>query len=245
MITTNNLKKMLVGTLLSGGVALAGFGLTTGTAYASPENPGPFDRLPGLRRHLGPVQEVRCAACPVHWTPRPSTRPPRSDVAVRGRRLELRHRSSPSDPDVAGGGLNACGRLAVRIARADAGHRIDRTIRRCDESVDTALHRPRRATPNGSRGAAPIGAGAPFVVVHLSFPQRDATERALWLARQEANLVASGISAAQAESAIAMIGREVRALTPDEDQSILQEAGFIDVTEFFSALTFRGWVGYA
>ena len=87
--------------------------------------------------------------------------------------------------------------------------------------------------------------GAPFVVVHLSFPQRNATERALWLARHQANLVASGISAAQAESAIAMIGREVPALTPDEDQSILQEAGFTDVTEFFSAFTIRGWVGYA
>ena len=42
-----------------------------------------------------------------------------------------------------------------------------------------------------------------------------------------------------------MIGREVPALTPDEDQSILQEAGFTDDTEFCSALTFRGWVGYA
>ena len=40
MITTNNLKKMIVGTLLSGGVALAGLGLTAGTAYASPEDPG-------------------------------------------------------------------------------------------------------------------------------------------------------------------------------------------------------------
>lgn len=83
--------------------------------------------------------------------------------------------------------------------------------------------------------------GAPFVVVQLSFPQRDATERALWLARHAANLAASGISAAQAESAIAMIGREVPALTPDEDQSILQEAGFTDVTEFFSAFT--SWLG--
>ena len=64
--------------------------------------------------------------------------------------------------------------------------------------------------------------GAPFVVVQLSFPQRDETERALWLARHAANLAASGISAVQAESAIAMIGKEVPALTPEEDRTILQ-----------------------
>ena len=34
-------KKMVVGALLSGGVALAGLGLTAGTANAAPSNPGP------------------------------------------------------------------------------------------------------------------------------------------------------------------------------------------------------------
>jgi tRNA (cmo5U34)-methyltransferase len=38
---------------------------------------------------------------------------------------------------------------------------------------------------------------------------------------------------------------EVPVLTPEQDRAILQEAGFTDVTEFFSAYTFRGWVGYA
>jgi hypothetical protein len=40
MNTTHNLKKMIVGALLSGGVALAGFGLTAGTAGAAPADPG-------------------------------------------------------------------------------------------------------------------------------------------------------------------------------------------------------------
>jgi hypothetical protein len=35
------LKKIIVGALLSGGVALAGLGLTAGTAGAAPANPGP------------------------------------------------------------------------------------------------------------------------------------------------------------------------------------------------------------
>ena len=40
-MNTNNLKKMIAGALLSGGVAMAGLGLTAGTASAAPENPGP------------------------------------------------------------------------------------------------------------------------------------------------------------------------------------------------------------
>jgi hypothetical protein len=40
MNTTHNLKKMIVGALFSGGVALAGLGLTAGTAQAAPQDPG-------------------------------------------------------------------------------------------------------------------------------------------------------------------------------------------------------------
>ena len=41
MNTTHNLKKMMVGALLSGGLTLAALGLTAGTAGAAPQNPGP------------------------------------------------------------------------------------------------------------------------------------------------------------------------------------------------------------
>ncbi len=41
MNTTNTLTKMIVWTLMSGGVALAALGLTAGTAGAAPQNPGP------------------------------------------------------------------------------------------------------------------------------------------------------------------------------------------------------------
>ncbi|MDT5102977.1 MAG: tRNA (cmo5U34)-methyltransferase [Mycobacterium sp.] len=48
-----------------------------------------------------------------------------------------------------------------------------------------------------------------------------------------------------AEKARTTMAAEVPVLTPEQDRAILQEADFTDVTEFFSAFTFRGWVGYA
>jgi tRNA (cmo5U34)-methyltransferase len=100
----------------------------------------------------------------------------------------------------------------------------------------------RRIVAEVRRRLAP---GAPFVVAHLSFPQGDDAERELWFGRYAANLVASGIDPADAEKARTTVAAEVPVLTPEQDRAILQEAGFTDVTEFFSAFTFRGWVGYA
>jgi tRNA (cmo5U34)-methyltransferase len=77
----------------------------------------------------------------------------------------------------------------------------------------------RRTAAEVRRRLAP---GAPFVVMHLSFPQRD-----------------------DAEKARTSIAADVPVLTPEQDRAILQDAGFTDVTEFLSAFTFRGWVGYA
>ena len=58
MNTTHNLKKMFVGALLSGGVALAALGLTAGTASAAPANPNPtIDHSD----YAGPV--VECNQC--------------------------------------------------------------------------------------------------------------------------------------------------------------------------------------
>lgn len=88
-------------------------------------------------------------------------------------------------------------------------------------------------------------AGAPFVVTHLSFPQRNAAERQLWIERHIAYLVATGISTADAERAREAVATQVPVLTPEEDRAILHDAGFTDVTEFFSAFSFRGWVCYA
>ena len=58
MITNHNLKKMMSGALLSGGLALSGLGLTVGTASAAPQNPGPtIDQSD----YAGPI--VECNQC--------------------------------------------------------------------------------------------------------------------------------------------------------------------------------------
>jgi tRNA (cmo5U34)-methyltransferase len=90
-----------------------------------------------------------------------------------------------------------------------------------------------------------LAPGAPFVLAHLSFPQRNDTEKQLWIGRHIAYLIASGLSRADAERAREAVTTQVPVLTPEQDRAILEDAGFTAVTEFFSAFTFRGWVCYA
>jgi len=85
--------------------------------------------------------------------------------------------------------------------------------------------------------------GAPFVVAHHSFPQGNG-ERAKWLARYAAFAVASGVPAANAESAIAAISERLPVLSPEQDEALLRDAGFADVDLFYAGFTFRGWVAH-
>lgn len=103
-----------------------------------------------------------------------------------------------------------------------------------EERVRTAAEVHRRLRP-----------GAPFVMMHVSYPQGDDAERTQWLDRHVAYLVESGMEPAYVEKATTMIREHMPALTPDEDREILRQAGFRGVTQFFSAFTFRGWVAYA
>ena len=86
--------------------------------------------------------------------------------------------------------------------------------------------------------------GAPFVVAHLSIPH-DQGERALWLSRYAAFMVSSGIAPDKATNARQMIDTQLSILTPEQDEAILREAGFSNVTLFYVGFTFRGWVAYA
>jgi tRNA (cmo5U34)-methyltransferase len=103
-----------------------------------------------------------------------------------------------------------------------------------DERLRTVTEVRRRLTP-----------GAPFVVMHLSIEHRSDAERRMWIERHVAYLVATGIDPATTDKARKAIEFDVPALTPEHDRTILEQAGFTDVTEFFSAFNFRGWVGYA
>lgn len=85
--------------------------------------------------------------------------------------------------------------------------------------------------------------GAPFVVAHHSFPQHGG-EKTRWLSRYAAFAAASGVPAANAENAISAIGERLPLLSPEQDEALLRDAGFADVTLFYAGFTFRGWVAY-
>ncbi|MBO9375901.1 methyltransferase domain-containing protein [Sphingomonas histidinilytica] len=86
--------------------------------------------------------------------------------------------------------------------------------------------------------------GAPFVAMHGSFPQGRG-ERALWLSRYAAFAVSSGVDPALAENARDSVDRAVNMFTPEQDETILRAAGFADLSLFYAAFTWRGWVGTA
>ena len=101
------------------------------------------------------------------------------------------------------------------------------------ERVRTAAEIRRRLRP-----------GAPFVAAHSSFPQ-GADVRPQWLSRYAAFAVASGADPEMAEKARAGVAAHLDLLSPEEDEAVLREAGFSDVTPFYAAFTWRGWVAYA
>ena len=48
-----------------------------------------------------------------------------------------------------------------------------------------------------------------------------------------------------AEKARTGVAAHLDLLSPEEDEAVLREAGFSDVTPFYAAFTWRGWVAYA
>jgi tRNA (cmo5U34)-methyltransferase len=86
--------------------------------------------------------------------------------------------------------------------------------------------------------------GAPFVAAHGSFPQGPG-ERDLWLDRYAAFAIASGFDADKARGAREAVAAHVSMFSPEHDEAILRQAGFSDVTQFYAAFTWRGWVAYA
>jgi len=81
-----------------------------------------------------------------------------------------------------------------------------------------------------------LKSGAPFVAVHFCIPQDG--ERAVWLSRFAAY---AGMDANQ----VAAIDSHLTILTPEQDEAMLREAGFSNVSLFYVGFVFRGWVGYA
>lgn len=103
-----------------------------------------------------------------------------------------------------------------------------------------ALEERRRTVAEVHRRLKP---GAPFVVSHFSIPQGEG-ERTLWLSRYAAFVAASGVEPDKVANALEAIDRQLHILTPEQDEAILREAGFSNVSLFFAGFTFRGWVAY-
>jgi tRNA (cmo5U34)-methyltransferase len=99
-----------------------------------------------------------------------------------------------------------------------------------DQRLETLRQIHRRLVP-----------GAPFVVAHISFPQEE-PERSMWIAR---HVAFAGTDPANAESAKEAIATRLSVLSPQDDEAMLRDAGFSNVSLFYAGLSFRGWVGYA
>jgi tRNA (cmo5U34)-methyltransferase len=89
-----------------------------------------------------------------------------------------------------------------------------------------------------------LKAGAPFILVHLSFPQTE-PERSIWIARHVAYGLSNGTDPAHAESARQAIGSRLTILSPEEEMAMLAGAGFSDASLFYAGLSIKGWVAYA
>jgi tRNA (cmo5U34)-methyltransferase len=86
--------------------------------------------------------------------------------------------------------------------------------------------------------------GAPLVTAHFSFPQ-DAGVRNKWLARCTAFAMSSGIAPDMARAREKGLRAQLPILSPEEDETLLREAGFSDVELFYTGFGFRGWVANA
>ena len=86
--------------------------------------------------------------------------------------------------------------------------------------------------------------GAPLVIAHISFAQTE-PERSLWIARHVAFGAPDGTDPAQLEHSRQAIASRLTILAPEEEEAMLREAGFTNVTLFYAGLSFRGWVSYA
>jgi tRNA (cmo5U34)-methyltransferase len=89
-----------------------------------------------------------------------------------------------------------------------------------------------------------LKAQAPLVVAHLSFPQSEG-QRELWLSRYVSFAVSSGVEAEKVANARAAIDAQLPILAPEQDEAILRDGGFTNVSLFYVGFNFRGWVAYA
>lgn len=102
-----------------------------------------------------------------------------------------------------------------------------------DQRLETLTEIRRRLRP-----------GAPFVLAHISFPQTE-PERSTWITRHVAFGAAAGTDPARIARSEQAISERLTILSPTEEEDLLKQAGFTDVSLFYAGLGFRGWIAYA
>ncbi|KKB08214.1 class I SAM-dependent methyltransferase [Devosia chinhatensis] len=86
--------------------------------------------------------------------------------------------------------------------------------------------------------------GAPLVLAHISFSQQEPV-RSQWIARHAGYAEGVTASGAALDTALTAMGAHLTILAPEEEEAMLAQAGFSDVSLFYAGLSFRGWVAYA
>lgn len=89
-----------------------------------------------------------------------------------------------------------------------------------------------------------LRADAPFVLAHVSFPQTE-PERSMWIDRHIAYGAPDGTDPARLNNARKAMRERLHILAPGDEEAMLRAAGFSDVSLFYAAFSFRGWVAYA
>lgn len=85
--------------------------------------------------------------------------------------------------------------------------------------------------------------GAPLITAHHCNPGSGLVHD--WLARSALFASGPGSDAPATTSAAIEMAKRLTLLSASEEETVLQEAGFVDPTLFYAALSFRGWVAYA
>lgn len=89
-----------------------------------------------------------------------------------------------------------------------------------------------------------LKSGAPLTLMHISFPQTE-PERSQWVARHAAYGAPLGTDPEHLAAAREAIGTRLTILSPEEEEAMMAEAGFENISLFYAGMSFRGWVGYA
>lgn len=85
---------------------------------------------------------------------------------------------------------------------------------------------------------------APSVIAHLCFSQTE-PERSQWIARHVAFGVPDATDLGHLEHSRQAISTRLSIQSQEEDEAMLHEAGFSNISLFYVEFSFKGWLAYA